>query len=55
MWRSDLAGGRRDRVREVAPRDAYAVHDGTLNDIGAAMVEGFPGERGPGSQPAITG
>ncbi|MGW2785381.1 MBL fold metallo-hydrolase [Streptomyces populi] len=37
-----------DYVREVAPRDAYAVHDGALNDIGATMVEGFLGERGPG-------
>jgi hypothetical protein len=35
-------------VREVAPHDAYAVHDGALNDIGTAMVEGFLGERGPG-------
>jgi L-ascorbate metabolism protein UlaG (beta-lactamase superfamily) len=38
-----------DYVREVAPRDAYAVHDGALNDIGGAMVEGFLGEHGPGS------
>ncbi|MEU2246936.1 MBL fold metallo-hydrolase [Streptomyces sp. NPDC019224] len=37
-----------DYVREVAPRDAYAVHDGALNDIGTAMVEGFLGEHGPG-------
>ncbi|MFI2645144.1 MBL fold metallo-hydrolase [Streptomyces sp. NPDC018610] len=37
-----------DYVREVAPRDAYAVHDGALNDVGTAMVEGFLGERGPG-------
>ncbi|CAG6393714.1 MBL fold metallo-hydrolase [Streptomyces cocklensis] len=37
-----------DYVREVAPRDAYAVHDGALNDIGATMVEGFLGEGGPG-------
>ncbi|WP_320775878.1 MBL fold metallo-hydrolase [Streptomyces sp. CRN 30] len=37
-----------DYLREVAPRDAYAVHDGALNDIGTAMVEGFLGERGPG-------
>jgi L-ascorbate metabolism protein UlaG (beta-lactamase superfamily) len=37
-----------DYVREVAPRDAYAIHDGALNDIGAAMVEGFLGEGGPG-------
>ncbi len=37
-----------DYLREVAPRDAYAVHDGALNDIGTTMVEGFLGERGPG-------
>ncbi|MEU4402413.1 MBL fold metallo-hydrolase [Micromonospora orduensis] len=37
-----------DYVREVHPRDAYAVHDGALNDIGTAMVAGFLGERGPG-------
>ncbi|MDH6696980.1 MBL fold metallo-hydrolase [Streptomyces sp. MAA16] len=36
-----------DYLREVAPRDAYAVHDGALNDVGTAMVEGFLGERGP--------
>ncbi|WKE73557.1 MBL fold metallo-hydrolase [Streptomyces sp. WP-1] len=38
-----------DYLREVAPRDAYAVHDGALNDVGTAMVEGFLGERGPGT------
>lgn len=37
-----------DYVREVAPDDAYAVHDGALNDIGTAMVGGFLGESGPG-------
>lgn len=37
-----------DYVREVAPRTAYAVHDGALNDVGTTMVEGFLGERGPG-------
>ncbi|MBA9050350.1 MBL fold metallo-hydrolase [Streptomyces griseofuscus] len=37
-----------DYVREVAPRDAYAVHDGALNDVGTAMVEGFLGRQGPG-------
>ncbi|MFK0026215.1 hypothetical protein [Streptomyces sp. NPDC090798] len=39
-------------VREVAPHDAYAIHDGALNDIGTAMVGGFLGDRdrdrGPG-------
>lgn len=37
-----------DYVREVNPRDAYAVHDGALNDIGVAMVGGLLGEGGPG-------
>ncbi|MEU8171094.1 MBL fold metallo-hydrolase [Micromonospora sp. NPDC049004] len=37
-----------DYVREVAPRDTYAVHDGALNDVGTAMVAGFLDERGPG-------
>ncbi|WP_030681023.1 MBL fold metallo-hydrolase [Streptomyces rimosus] len=37
-----------DYVREVAPRDAYAIHDGALNDIGTAMVGGLLGENGPG-------
>ncbi|MFJ4617607.1 MBL fold metallo-hydrolase [Streptomyces sp. NPDC088812] len=38
-----------DYVREVAPRDAYAIHDGALNDIGTAMVGGFLGDQGPGT------
>ncbi|MEV0281164.1 MBL fold metallo-hydrolase [Streptomyces sp. NPDC050610] len=38
-----------DYVREVAPRDAYAIHDGALNDIGTAMVGGFLGDDGPGA------
>ncbi|MEU2621448.1 MBL fold metallo-hydrolase [Streptomyces sp. NPDC007157] len=37
-----------DYVREVAPHDAYAIHDGALNDIGTAMVGGFLGDHGPG-------
>ncbi|CAL9395463.1 hypothetical protein SUDANB145_01354 [Streptomyces sp. enrichment culture] len=37
-----------DYVREVAPREAYAIHDGALNDIGTAMVGGFLGDQGPG-------
>ncbi|CAL9673793.1 MBL fold metallo-hydrolase [Streptomyces sp. enrichment culture] len=37
-----------DYVREVSPRDAYAVHDGALNDVGTAMVAGFLDARGPG-------
>lgn len=38
-----------DYVREVAPRQAYAVHDGALNDVGAAMLAGLLGESGPGT------
>lgn len=38
-----------DYVREIAPRDAYAVHDGALNGTGTAMVGGFLGDRGPGT------
>ncbi|MFD7667528.1 MBL fold metallo-hydrolase [Streptomyces sp. NPDC059788] len=38
-----------DYVREVAPQDAYAIHDGALNDIGTAMVGGLLGDRGPGT------
>ncbi|MFH8220879.1 MBL fold metallo-hydrolase [Streptomyces sp. NPDC018057] len=38
-----------DYVRAVAPRRTYAIHDGALNDIGTAMVEGFLGDKGPGS------
>ncbi|MEU6389058.1 MBL fold metallo-hydrolase [Streptomyces sp. NPDC046939] len=38
-----------DYVREVSPRQTYAVHDGALNDIGASMINGFLGEDGPGT------
>ncbi|MGW1800064.1 MBL fold metallo-hydrolase [Streptomyces sp. NPDC001984] len=38
-----------DYVREVAPQDIYAIHDGALNDVGNAMVGGFLGEHGPGT------
>ncbi|MEV3986873.1 MBL fold metallo-hydrolase [Nonomuraea sp. NPDC049758] len=38
-----------DYVRAVAPRQSYAVHDGALNDAGAAMVGGFLGGSAPGS------
>ncbi|MEU2021428.1 hypothetical protein ABZ565_04580 [Streptomyces sp. NPDC016469] len=36
-----------DYVREAASRDAYAVHDGALNDVGTVVIEGFLGDRGP--------
>ncbi|WP_445518946.1 MBL fold metallo-hydrolase [Streptomyces sp. NEAU-174] len=38
-----------DYVREVAPRDAYTIHDGALNDVGNAMLGGFLGANGPGT------
>jgi L-ascorbate metabolism protein UlaG (beta-lactamase superfamily) len=38
-----------DYVREVAPRRAFAVHDGALNDLGLSMLVGLLGENGPGS------
>ncbi|BCJ37752.1 MBL fold metallo-hydrolase [Actinocatenispora thailandica] len=38
-----------DYVREVGPRQAYAIHDGALNDVGIAMVGGFLGAGGPGT------
>ncbi|MFB8277920.1 MBL fold metallo-hydrolase [Nocardia colli] len=38
-----------DYVREVAPRQALAVHDGALNDVGTAMVAGLLGGNGPGT------
>jgi L-ascorbate metabolism protein UlaG (beta-lactamase superfamily) len=37
-----------DYVRAVAPRQAYAIHDGALNDVGTAMVGGLMGDNGPG-------
>lgn len=38
-----------DYVRAVSPRQTYAIHDGALNDIGAAMIAGFLGDNGPGT------
>jgi L-ascorbate metabolism protein UlaG (beta-lactamase superfamily) len=37
-----------DWVREIAPAQALAVHDGALNAIGLALVGGLLGDRGPG-------
>jgi L-ascorbate metabolism protein UlaG (beta-lactamase superfamily) len=37
-----------DWVREVSPQHALAVHDGVLNPIGIAMINGLLGENGPG-------
>ena len=38
-----------DYLREVAAPQAYAVHDGLLNDIGLQAIGGMVGENGPGS------
>jgi L-ascorbate metabolism protein UlaG (beta-lactamase superfamily) len=38
-----------DYVRAVHADQAYAVHDGLLNDTGLAMAGGMLGERGPGT------
>jgi L-ascorbate metabolism protein UlaG (beta-lactamase superfamily) len=38
-----------DYLRAVDADQAYAVHDGLLNDIGLAVVGGLLGEKGPGT------
>jgi L-ascorbate metabolism protein UlaG (beta-lactamase superfamily) len=38
-----------DYVRAVGADQAYAVHDGLLNDTGLGLVGGLLGERGPGT------
>lgn len=38
-----------DYVRAVAADQAFAVHDGLLNDTGLSVVGGMLGERGPGT------
>jgi L-ascorbate metabolism protein UlaG (beta-lactamase superfamily) len=38
-----------DYVRAVHADQAYAVHDGLLNDAGLSVVGGLLGERGPGT------
>jgi L-ascorbate metabolism protein UlaG (beta-lactamase superfamily) len=38
-----------DYVRAVHADQAYAVHDGLLNDTGLALMGGLLGERGPGT------
>ncbi|MDK3255098.1 MBL fold metallo-hydrolase [Blastococcus capsensis] len=38
-----------DYVREVHADQAFAVHDGLLNDVGLGVVGGLLGERGPGT------
>jgi L-ascorbate metabolism protein UlaG (beta-lactamase superfamily) len=43
------AGELIDYVRAVDADQAYAVHDGLLNDAGLGLVTGLLGERGPGT------
>ena len=38
-----------DYVRAIDADQAYAVHDGLLNDTGLAVLSGLLGERGPGT------
>jgi hypothetical protein len=38
-----------DYVRAVHADQAYAVHDGLLNDTGLGLMSGLLGERGPGT------
>src|SRR4051812_17882078 len=38
-----------DYLRAVHADQAFALHDGALNDIGLGMVAGLLGERGPGT------
>jgi hypothetical protein len=38
-----------DYVRAVHADQAFAVHDGMLNDTGLGVVSGLLGERGPGT------
>ncbi|CCG01070.1 MBL fold metallo-hydrolase [Blastococcus saxobsidens] len=42
-----------DYVREVHADQAFAVHDGLLNDTGLGVVHGLLGERGPGTPTPI--
>ncbi|MBY8880260.1 MBL fold metallo-hydrolase [Actinacidiphila acidipaludis] len=38
-----------DYVREVSPKQTYAVHDGALNDVGSTMIAGLLNGIGPGA------
>ena len=42
-----------DYVRAVHADQAFAVHDGLLNDTGLGVVGGLLGERGPGTPDAV--
>jgi L-ascorbate metabolism protein UlaG (beta-lactamase superfamily) len=43
-----------DWVREVAPQQTLAIHDGALNEVGIAVVGGLLGENGPGTGASYT-
>ncbi|HEX4724356.1 MAG TPA: MBL fold metallo-hydrolase [Pseudonocardiaceae bacterium] len=43
-----------DYVREVHPRQTYALHDGLLNDDGLGLVNRLLGEGGPGTGAAYS-
>ncbi len=43
-----------DYLREVAAPQAYAVHDGLLNDTGLTAITGMVGENGPGTPTTVT-
>ena len=35
-------------MSEIAPRRTIGVHDGALNSVGRAILDGLLGDRGPG-------
>ncbi|NUP68183.1 MAG: MBL fold metallo-hydrolase [Nonomuraea sp.] len=39
-----------DYIRAVAPRQSCAIHDGALNEVGAAMIGGLLGGNGTGGR-----
>ncbi|MGY2083552.1 MBL fold metallo-hydrolase [Blastococcus sp. SYSU DS0539] len=43
-----------DYLREVRADQAFAVHDGLLNDTGLGVVTGLLGERGPGTPTPVS-
>jgi L-ascorbate metabolism protein UlaG (beta-lactamase superfamily) len=43
-----------DYLRAVDADQAYAIHDGLLNDTGLGLVSGLLGERGPGTPTPVS-
>lgn len=43
-----------DYLREVSAPQAYAVHDGLLNDTGLTAITGMVGANGPGTPTTVT-